>query len=336
MPVNETTFNPQPAAVSGRKRIVIIDVARGIALIAMAIYHFTWDLGFFGYVSPELAAYGGWKLFARCIASTFLFLVGVSLYLAHRNGIRWPGFWKRVAMVAGAAALITVATYVATPDSFVFFGILHQIALASLLGLAFLRLPAWIILPIAGGIIALPYLYVSDVFNTPALWWVGLSSERMHSNDYVPLFPWFGPVLIGIAIAKLAERANLFERLRSLSLARWTQPLDFFGRHGLAFYLIHQPVLIGLVWLVAQVAPPVQMSQEQRFLASCQRNCDETRGEDFCSYYCVCSLEQLSANKALDSIFGSSQTSEQNRQVQDVAAACTAETEQALQDGTPE
>ncbi|TKB32225.1 MAG: DUF1624 domain-containing protein, partial [Mesorhizobium sp.] len=64
------------------KRIVAIDVARGVALLAMASYHFTWDLEFFGYADPGLTAFGWWKFYARCIASTFLFLVGVSLFLA--------------------------------------------------------------------------------------------------------------------------------------------------------------------------------------------------------------------------------------------------------------
>ena len=59
------------ASASGGNRIDAIDIARGIALLAMAIYHFTWDLEFFGYAEPGLTAVGGWKLFARAIASSF-------------------------------------------------------------------------------------------------------------------------------------------------------------------------------------------------------------------------------------------------------------------------
>src|SRR5690349_4055324 len=101
MPGDDQTLS-RPAST----RIAVLDLARGIALVAMASYHFTWDLEFFGYVDPGLTAVGGWKLYARCIASTFLFLVGVSLFLAHGNGIRWPAFWRRFAMVAGAALAI--------------------------------------------------------------------------------------------------------------------------------------------------------------------------------------------------------------------------------------
>jgi len=85
-------------------RIELIDLARGAALAAMAVYHFTWDMEFFSYVQAGTTAVGGWKIFARCIASSFLFLVGVSLFLAHRDGVRWPGFWRRLAMVGAAKA----------------------------------------------------------------------------------------------------------------------------------------------------------------------------------------------------------------------------------------
>lgn len=323
------TATPTGHTGSG-KRIAAIDVARGVALIAMAIYHFTWDLEFFGYAEPGLTAFGGWKLFARCIASSFLFLVGVSLWLAHRNGVRWPGFWKRWTMVAVAAALISAATYIATPESFIFFGILHQIALASLLGLVFLRLPALVILPVAVAVIALPYVYSSDAFNHPALWWTGLSSERARSNDFVPLFPWFGAVLIGMAAAKLADSAGIFAQLRELALPRWTRLLDFLGQHSLAFYLIHQPVLIGLVWLAAQIAPPQPIPLESRFSLECQRSCADQRSEAFCTRYCGCMLGELNANKTLDLSAGAPQTEATKQALEDMVMLCTFRTEDAL------
>ena len=240
-----TIHTPTAPVQDQPKRIVAIDVVRGIALIAMASYHFTWDLEFFGYTDPGLTAFGWWKIYARCIASTFLFLVGVSLYLAHGRRIRWNGFWKRFAMVAGAAIAISVVTRIATPDGFIFFGILHEIALASLLGLLFLRLPALLTLVVAALVIAAPVYLRLEAFDHPWLWWVGLSATSPRSNDYVPLFPWFGAVLLGIAAAKLASASGVRARLASFTPGRWANPLVFIGRHSLAFYLIHQPLLIG-------------------------------------------------------------------------------------------
>ncbi|WP_273795314.1 heparan-alpha-glucosaminide N-acetyltransferase domain-containing protein, partial [Brucella intermedia] len=63
-----TNTTSQDTAPSSRIRLGRIDIARGIALITMAVYHFGWDLEFFGYMAPGTTAHGGWKLFARCIA----------------------------------------------------------------------------------------------------------------------------------------------------------------------------------------------------------------------------------------------------------------------------
>ena len=97
----------QDAATTRRlPRIPLIDQARGVALIAMAIYHFTWDLGFFGYIEPETAATGGWRIFARVIAGSFLFLVGFSLVLGHQQGFRPRPFFIRLGKIALAAAVL--------------------------------------------------------------------------------------------------------------------------------------------------------------------------------------------------------------------------------------
>jgi uncharacterized membrane protein len=322
------TNQPQP-----KGRIDAIDIARGMALVAMAIYHFTWDLEFFGYVPPAMTAVGGWKLFARCIASSFLFLVGVSLFLGHAKGIRWRGYWRRLAMVAGAALAISLVTYLAVPDSFIFFGILHQIALASVLGLAFLRLPAMVTLIAAAAVIAAPHYLRSTFFDDPWWWWTGLSENRPRSNDYVPVFPWFGAVLIGIAAAMIAERTGLFAKLAALRTPRWTQPLIFGGRHSLAVYLIHQPVLIGCVWLFSQVFPPTVASREVRFLQSCEASCSELRDTEFCPRYCVCMLETLEREGAIEGIYAGERSEALQRRVEDIAGRCTVDTDNAMLEG---
>jgi uncharacterized membrane protein len=317
-----------------RPRIATIDLARGAALVAMAIYHLTWDLEFFGYADPGMTSVGGWRLFARCIASSFLFLVGVSLFLGHGKVIRWPGFRRRLAMVGGAALAISLVTYLAVPGGFIFFGILHQIALASLLGLLFLRLPALVTLAAAAVVIAAPYFLRTPVFDHPAFWWVGLSSSNPRSNDYVPLFPWFGAVLAGIAAARIGEARGLFKWLARIVPGDWSKPLIFAGQHSLAFYLVHQPVLVACVWLFSQMSPPQAVTPEVQFRNTCEKACGETQSEEFCAFYCVCMLDQLEREKALDSVFAGEQSEATKDQVQAMAAACTAETDERMARGT--
>jgi uncharacterized membrane protein len=314
-------------------RISVIDLARGAALLAMAVYHSAWDLEFFGYADPGTTAIGGWKLFARCIASSFLFLVGVSLVLAHGKGIRWRGFWSRLIMVGAAALVISVVTYFAVPGAFIFFGILHQITLASLLGLLFLRVPAIVSALVAAAIIAAPHFLRSPFFDHPAWWWVGLSASNPRSTDYVPLFPWFGAVLAGIAVGKLAQAFGLFDRLAAFRTGSWSRPLIFAGRHSLAFYLAHQPVLIASIWLFSQIVPAPVETREVQFRKSCEAACSQTQSEDFCARYCVCVLDRLERENALDAIFEDAQNTAVNDLARGMAALCTAETERQIEGG---
>jgi uncharacterized membrane protein len=319
-----------------KARIELIDVARGGALVAMAVYHFTWDMEFFSYVQAGTTAVGGWKIFARCIASSFLFLVGVSLFLAHRDGVRWPGFWRRLAMIGAAAAAITLATFIAVPEAFIFFGILHQIALASLLGLLFLRLPWPVTLVAAAAIVAAPLFLRSAFFDHPAWWWVGLSSANPRSNDYVPVFPWFGAVLAGIAAASLARQAGWLPRLASIDAPRAARPLIVAGRHSLAFYLIHQPVLIAGLWLFAQILPPTPESGEARFARSCEMSCTPVRDSAFCTRYCGCVLEALRRDDLLDGVVSGGGDAGLDARVEEIAGMCTGEAEGATTEGGTE
>lgn len=311
------------------RRIEAIDLARGVALVAMAIYHFTWDLEFFGYADPGLTATGGWRIFARCIAGSFLFLVGVSLMLAHGERFRAKGYLRRLALVAGAAAAISIATWIAVPDGFIFFGILHQIALASVLGLAFLRVPAVLTLLVAAAVVAAPFFLRSEFFDHPAWWWLGLSSTNPRSNDYVPLFPWFGAVLAGLAAAKLAGSAGLLDRLARMQPGRWSAPLQFAGQHSLTVYLIHQPLLIGCVWVVAQIFPPPQIPRETQFLRACERQCATDRDAAFCVRYCECMIESLQRDGLVDRVFAGGADPDLQAQLDGMALQCTFETEDA-------
>ncbi|WP_157015335.1 heparan-alpha-glucosaminide N-acetyltransferase [Mesorhizobium xinjiangense] len=323
----------EQAPLRTRRRIGAIDAARGMALLTMAIYHLAWDLEFFGYAPHGMTAEGGWRLFARAIASSFLFLVGFSLFLAHGKGIRWQSFWRRLAMVAGAAALITVATRLATPGSFIFFGILHQIALASLLGLAFLKVPArWIVL-IAVAVIVAPHVLRNPLFDHPAFWWLGLSADPPRSNDYVPVFPWFGAVLLGMAAARLAVARDWLERVAAWSLPSWSGILQFAGRHSLAVYLIHQPVLIACVWFAAQLIPPAGISPQAQLRQSCEQQCMNDLSRAFCERYCGCVLDRTEGEGKLDQVYGGVPDPQLDGWLQETAAACTAETMRASNEG---
>lgn len=248
----------EPAKSADRLgRVEAVDVARGVALIAMTLFHFGWDLELFGFAPPGFALQPAMVWFARSIANSFLFLVGVSLVLAYWRGFNPKGFLKRLAMIVAAALAITVATYFATPNIFIFFGILHHIAVASVLGLLFVRLPWWLVLAATVAVLWAGLSVRSGLFNAPIWWWTGLSEFRPRSSDFVPLFPFFASVLAGIAATRLALTTGVVHRL-----SRWrtgTAPgrlMKLIGRHSLLYYLLHQPVMIAILYVVAMLVRP--------------------------------------------------------------------------------
>ena len=220
----------------------------------MAAYHFSWDLELFDLAPLNVTGNPYWIAFAWMIASSFLALAGASLVLAHGERLSAWSFSRRLAMIAAAAGAITLASWYFEPGGIILFGILHCIAAASVLGLAFLRAPMPMVLATAAACFAAPALLTSPLFNAPGWLWLGLSSEPPPSNDYVPLLPWFGMVLIGIAGARVA-----LAHASKTAWSRW-QPrspvariLATAGRHSLVVYLAHQPLLLGTLWLVAKL-----------------------------------------------------------------------------------
>ncbi|MFD2239032.1 heparan-alpha-glucosaminide N-acetyltransferase [Aureimonas populi] len=303
-------------------RIDLLDVARGIALIAMLVYHFTWDLEFFGYLPAGTAGTGGWRIFARGIASSFLLLVGISFILAHLDGVKPRPFGKRMAQVAAGAGAVTVATFVATPQSFVFFGILHQIAVASVIALVFLRLPAALIALVGAAIIALPAFFATDLMNPRWLAWIGFAAREPLSNDLVPIFPWTGIVLLGMAFSKIALRAGLWQRLSAWKAAgRPSRLLATIGRHSLAFYLVHQPVSIAIVAAVAYLAPPDRIAA---FPEDCRRAClAQQADEAFCLSYCACVQTDLTERNLLADLLEGRLDEAGQSDVQETILACS-------------
>jgi len=311
-------------------RIAALDAARGLALVAMASYHFAWDLEFFGYLEVGTTAHGAWRLYARAIASSFLFIVGVSLVLArgrHPSQTLW-----RLLRVAAAALAISLVTRFAFPDSFIYFGILHQIALASLIGLAFLRLPAVVTAAAALVVVALPMVWQSAAFDTRLLAWIGFAAHAPRSNDYVPVFPFTGVVLAGVAMAGALVTETGRQRLAAIALPAWLRPVAFAGRHSLLVYLVHQPILIALVFAMTRIVPAAEPTPEAAYLAACARTCDVVRDREFCAVYCPCTLDRLVDDGRLAALNSGNPDEATRQAAEKIAAQCTADTEKSLLD----
>ena len=211
-------------------------------MIIMAIYHFCFDLNYFGIIRQDLNYSEGWLSFRALIMTLFTGLVGVGLYLSAAR-FSSSGFWKRQLRVGICALIISIYTYFLFPNTWVYFGILHFIFAASFLGPLAIRGPR---ISLAAGlaIIVLPIFYRDSSFASGLLGLTGLAIEKPMTEDFAPVFPWLGTLLIGIFIGYAYKRwCQTFGHFE----IRWLSRL---GEHALMFYMIHQAALFPLAWLI--------------------------------------------------------------------------------------
>ncbi len=234
-------------------RYPLIDALRGSAIVMMIVFHFCFDLTLFKYADFDFYHSPFWLHFRTLIVSIFTFVMGMSLYLANRNGIHWPRYLKRVSILLAAALTVTVTTYFTSGDRFIYFGILHFIFVASLFAIPFLKL-YWGNLVIGLILIIFANLYTNPLFHTIYLQWIGFMTYKPATDDYAPLLPWFGIVLIGIFFARWAiteNQVHFIQNWQAKSIfSRW---LIFAGIHSLLIYLLHQPLFFGLLNLYQMI-----------------------------------------------------------------------------------
>ncbi len=221
-----------------------LDALRAVAIAWMAAFHFCFDLNYFRLLQPVQAFTRDpfWTTQRTCIVTLFLFCAGLGQAVALAERQPWPRFWRRWAQVAACAVLVSAGSALMFPKSWIFFGVLHGIAVMLILVrlLAPLGAGLW---PIGAACIALPRLFQHPAFEQPLGWWLGLGVHKPLTEDYVPVFPWLGVMLIGLA----AGRWVLEHRRHWLagSVPAALQPAATLGRFSLSFYMLHQPVFIG-------------------------------------------------------------------------------------------
>ncbi|MFH1627469.1 MAG: heparan-alpha-glucosaminide N-acetyltransferase [Pseudomonadota bacterium] len=219
--------------VSGQ-RYIVIDFIRGCAVLLMVFFHLAFDLNGFHIVVIDFLNHPFWYCLPRFIVSLFLICVGMGLALVHKNSIRWHVIGRRFFRIGGWASVITVVTYMVFPERFVFFGILHCIAVASVVGVFFVDKPRLsffvFLLFVVSNLIFRPTL-------VPVSKWLGVDSM-----DYIPFYPWFGLVLLGVYLESINLHKIPLKKLFPIGL------FEIMGKHSLKIYLIHRPVIFGLVF----------------------------------------------------------------------------------------
>jgi uncharacterized membrane protein len=314
-----------PAPRPAFPRLGWVDSARGLALWAMFGFHLTWDLAHFGWIDHATPYTTGFHWLGHAIGASFLTLVGVSLALAGQSRgplLRSPAFWRRWAMIVAAAATISAASFWLFPNTPIFFGILHCIALASLIAAPLVGAPAWVLLAAGAFALAAPQFLAAPFFDAKTFWWTGLGTFEPSSNDFRPLLPWLAFVLWGIALGQwIARRAQDETPPAQSGFGLLSRALAYCGRHSLAFYLIHQQLLFGFFSLLALfVVSPIQ---ETNFVRQCAAQCFQDTGEaDLCEKTCACTVASAKAGGYWPRMARDDLTPAQKIQAHDAIMAC--------------
>jgi len=264
--------NPPPtmhykmaAPATGNPRFERVDAFRGLAMVWMTFYHFSFDLNHFGYIHQNFYDDPRWTLQRAAIVSLFLLAAGMGQAIAVEQGQSWPRFWRRWAQVAGCALLVSLGSWWMFRERYIYFGVLHGMA-AMLLITRGLLLRGWLTagrgIAWGGVLIALPFVvphvlaggapvWLTDLLNSRWLNWLGLVTHKPPTEDYVPLLPWLGVMLWGASVAQwlLAKRPGVLAGASAGGLAK-------LGRWSLSYYMLHQPVLIGAFTVVAALRHP--------------------------------------------------------------------------------
>lgn len=254
----KTPVKPSPNSTPQTARFEGLDALRGLAVLWMTVFHFSFDLNHFGFTAQNFYEDPVWTVQRTCILGLFLFCAGAGQGIAVAQGQTWGRFAKRWGQIALCAALVSSGSVLMFPNSWISFGVLHamcvMLLVARLLAPTGRALWALGVMAMAVGFVG-PWLHTvrPDLAWLDSRWWywLGWVSHKPITEDYVPIFPWLGVMLWGVAAAQWGLKRKVFEQVQAHQPPKL---LVLVGRWSLTWYMVHQPVLMGLlmawVWMV--------------------------------------------------------------------------------------
>lgn len=235
---------------------MLLDALRGLALVWMTAFHFCFDLSYLGFWKQDFHGDPFWTWQRRGIVTLFLLCVGLAQAQAQIRAVQAAMPWRRWRRLAACALAVSVASYSMFPDRYIYFGVLHCIALVSV---ALWWMQRWRntgLLAIAVLALAVPQFYqalgaswpdsVVQMLNSKAGSVLGLVTELPSTEDYVPLLPWLGVAVLGLWAGRQLARPGLAApAMPQRPATRPLRVLAWLGRHSLPYYMLHQLVLMG-------------------------------------------------------------------------------------------
>ncbi len=231
-----------PRRKGAGKSIDGLDTIRGLFVVLMTLFHLGYDLYFYSGMPAWILSNPLMTAFQIISSWGFILLAGVTSRLSRSN-------IRRGVLVLCCGAAASVVTYLW--GDFVRFGILQFLGCSMLLyGMThrlWEALPRWVAPVLYLLLFALSRAALPVVMEVPHLYPIGIITPTFRAPDYFPLFPWFFWFLFGTWLGGYVRQGKMPAFLAGLRV----RPLTFLGRHALAAYFIHQPVLLGLSSVIA-------------------------------------------------------------------------------------
>lgn len=243
-----------------KERVYALDELRGLMLIAIMLYHLGYDLAVFTPLGMDWFWGNTVSILRYISAGTLMAVSGVSCSLSRNN-------FKRGLRIFGLGLLITAVSYVAMPTQMILFGVLHYFG-AMILLFWLVRPLIEAIPPLWGGAASILLFYISypvpqghlqllsyrlalpeALYRWGGLFWLGMPSANFLSSDYYPLLPWGWLFLLGGFVGLYCKQHG-FPRW---STERRSRLLALIGKNTMILYLLHQPILLGLLFLLGFV-----------------------------------------------------------------------------------
>lgn len=222
------------------KRIGEIDLFRVVAIVLMVVFHFVFDLNEFAKININYEN-GFWYYVGRAAALLFITISGISSNLSKKP-------IKNAIKLFIYAMVITAVTYFVFGDMYVRFGILHFLAVMTLLSLV-LNKANTILLILIQILSFFIYLYSLKIrIGTFYLIPLGFMYYGFSSVDYYPIFPYIIYYILGILIFRFIYSKDK----RILPVEIKSNLIRIISQRSLEIYILHQPILLGLIFLVSK------------------------------------------------------------------------------------